>query len=89
MRNLEQAGVASLLDKYLTYDQIPISTSDNFISPKGKLFVETRALTDERGLNWTMMIVIPEDDLLGSIKESRKNVIATSAGLVLIAPYSE
>ncbi|KAJ3167437.1 hypothetical protein HDU88_002359 [Geranomyces variabilis] len=72
-----QTAVAQLLNKYELYSQIPASTSDTFDSENGRLFAETRSIADAYGLDWTMMIVIPEDDLLGSIKELRKRVAIT------------
>ncbi|KAI8585681.1 hypothetical protein BDZ88DRAFT_431915 [Geranomyces variabilis] len=82
-----QSAVAKLLTKYGNYSLIPASTSDTFDGMNGRLFVETRAISDEYGLSWTGMVVIPGNDLLGSIQESRRRVIITAVlvAVVMIA----
>ncbi|KAJ3176729.1 hypothetical protein HDU87_004868 [Geranomyces variabilis] len=73
-----QTAVANILLKYGNYSLIPASSSDTFDSGKGKLYVETRSIADAYGLDWTAMIAIPDEDLLGSIQESRKRVIISA-----------
>ncbi|KAJ3013305.1 hypothetical protein HKX48_005832 [Thoreauomyces humboldtii] len=60
---------------------LPNSTSNTFDGSGGKLFVESRRFDGGAGLDLTIMVVIPESDLLGAIKAARKKVIGTSIGI--------
>ncbi|TPX53692.1 hypothetical protein PhCBS80983_g06231 [Powellomyces hirtus] len=75
------ASANALVKKYGSLAALPKSSSDTFEGKDGRLFVETRAMVDAFGLQWTLMIAIPEADLLGSIAASRKRVIGTSVGV--------
>ncbi|KAJ3146540.1 hypothetical protein HDU89_006225 [Geranomyces variabilis] len=72
------SAAASLIAAHGAIGQLPASTSDTFSGPDGKLFVESRVLTDSHGLDFTILIAIPERDLLGPINEARKKVLVTS-----------
>ncbi|KAI8591292.1 hypothetical protein BDZ88DRAFT_505595 [Geranomyces variabilis] len=73
------SAAASLIAAHGAIGHLPASTSDTFSGPDGgKLFVESRVLTDSHGLDFTILIAIPERDLLGSINEARKKVLVTS-----------
>ncbi|KAI8905360.1 hypothetical protein DFJ77DRAFT_479201 [Powellomyces hirtus] len=76
-------SAALLLEKYGTYAAMPNSTSHTFNSRIGRLFVEARSIQDDFGLSWYLAVIIPENDLLGSIKQSRKVVTATAVGIAM------
>ncbi|KAJ3005693.1 hypothetical protein HKX48_000510 [Thoreauomyces humboldtii] len=65
------------------YSLWPASTSDTFkgVDDVGTIFVESRQIADEQGLNLTILIVIPEQDLLGPMYASRRKVIITSVAI--------
>ncbi|KAJ3149003.1 hypothetical protein HDU89_004004 [Geranomyces variabilis] len=71
-----------LLGRYGNYTTFPNSSSHRISIPDGdNAFVETRALVDDYGLAWTLLIAIPEDDLITRIAASRKRVVATCIGV--------
>ncbi|KAI8590392.1 hypothetical protein BDZ88DRAFT_415133 [Geranomyces variabilis] len=67
-------AAAALVEKYGNYTHLPPSTSDTFkVNDIGMLYVETRTVAPENGANnWTMMVAIPQNDLLGAINTSRR-----------------
>ncbi|KAJ3185071.1 hypothetical protein HDU87_002637 [Geranomyces variabilis] len=71
-----------LLGRYGNYSTFPNTTSHQISIPDGdSAFVETRALDDDNGLSWTLLIAIPENDLITRIAASRKRVVATCIGV--------
>ncbi|KAJ3159513.1 hypothetical protein HDU86_001522, partial [Geranomyces michiganensis] len=57
---------------------LPAATSDVFAGPNGLTYVETFALKDKYGFSVTIMLVIPQADLLGPMVSTRKKVLTTS-----------
>ncbi|KAJ3004243.1 hypothetical protein HKX48_001356, partial [Thoreauomyces humboldtii] len=64
-------------------DFLPQRTSDIFRLASGDAYVETYALSDVHGFAMTIMLVIPEDDLLGPLKVTRKKVLGASLGIAI------
>ncbi|KAJ3144383.1 hypothetical protein HDU89_008552 [Geranomyces variabilis] len=75
-------AAAALVKKYGKYTQLPNTTSDTFkVDDIGMLYVETRTVAPENGAStWTMMVAIPQNDLLGAINMSRRRIIGTVIG---------
>ncbi|KAJ3168147.1 hypothetical protein HDU88_001585 [Geranomyces variabilis] len=57
---------------------LPPATSDVFTGPNGLDYVETYEFTDNYGFQVTIMLVIPQADLLGPMASTRKKILATS-----------
>ncbi|KAJ3294333.1 hypothetical protein HK104_003678 [Borealophlyctis nickersoniae] len=79
---LVQSAAHYLLDRFGTYD-IPQNVSTTIQTGLGPTIMLARTVDLPGGLRWILMLTIPEDDLLGAIKESRKKIIGTSAGVVV------
>ncbi|KAI8816848.1 uncharacterized protein EV422DRAFT_607366 [Fimicolochytrium jonesii] len=72
-----------VLAKYGSYAKIPDATSNTFSTANGDLFVDTRRINDATNINWTVMLAIPQSDLLGPLKASRNKVIGVSVGIAV------
>ncbi|KAJ3006504.1 hypothetical protein HKX48_000097, partial [Thoreauomyces humboldtii] len=60
---------------------LPVRTSNRYNLAVGACYVETYTLVDAYGFDVTIMLVIPEDDLLGPMKSTRKKVLGSSIGI--------
>ncbi|TPX53670.1 hypothetical protein PhCBS80983_g06243 [Powellomyces hirtus] len=81
--NHPQIAAQALLAKYGTYDKGPDATSLRVSSPDGALLIDSRRVKDATNINWTVMLAIPENDLLGPLQASRKKVIGVSVGVAV------
>ncbi|MEM9540617.1 MAG: ATP-binding protein, partial [Cyanobacteria bacterium P01_E01_bin.42] len=55
------------------------SKEELVIETKGdRLFVQIAPLKDDRGLDWQIVVVVPESDFFGEINANRRNTIALS-----------
>ncbi|KAI9105876.1 hypothetical protein DFS34DRAFT_33656 [Phlyctochytrium arcticum] len=79
------SSAKSLANKYQSANlsSLPSRTSDLFDGPGGKSYVETFAYSDRFGFNLTIMIIIPELDLLGTVISTRRNVLVTSVAVAV------
>ncbi|KAJ3002841.1 hypothetical protein HKX48_002075, partial [Thoreauomyces humboldtii] len=77
------AAAKSLATKYNApkLATLPAKTSDILVGPTGKAYVETIAFSDAFGFNITILLVIPEADLLGAVTSTRRKVLASSLAI--------
>ncbi|KAJ3021161.1 hypothetical protein HKX48_009081 [Thoreauomyces humboldtii] len=74
------AAAKELLRRYGNYTSVP-TTSSFIISTAGTSYVETRPFIDSHGLRLIVLVVLPHNDLLGTLDSSRRKVLATSLGI--------
>ncbi|WP_017295137.1 PAS domain S-box protein [Geminocystis herdmanii] len=71
----------------ILYSQLPnfpqgIETENNFISYSG-LFIQVIPYQDNYGIDWLMVITIPQSDFMVEIEENKQNILIVS-GITLI-----
>jgi serine phosphatase RsbU (regulator of sigma subunit) len=78
---LLQATAQHLLEKFGSFDNLPKEQELEFLLSGERQFVEIRNWKDEYGLDWLIVVVVPESDFLGQIYANN----LTTLGLCLLA----
>ncbi|KAI8827119.1 uncharacterized protein EV422DRAFT_512724 [Fimicolochytrium jonesii] len=85
-----QTAAKLMLARHQNWTLVPASHNERVSMPdKRTLIVTLKRITDSRGLDMILFIVIPEDDLLGQLKTKINSAIVTgvvvTAAMLLIA----
>jgi serine phosphatase RsbU (regulator of sigma subunit) len=78
---LLRATAQYLLDRFGSFDDIPKDEKLEFLLSGERQFVEIKNWKDEYGLDWLIVVVVPESDFLGQIYANN----LTTLGLCLLA----
>ncbi len=78
---LIQATAKFLLAEFNSFEQITSPSSLNFQSSHGTYYVLALPYIDPRGLDWVVMLAIPESDFMAQIEANTR----TTIGLCLVA----
>jgi len=73
-----QAASTFLLEQYGDFRRMPDRTLQTF---EEKHLVQTQRLRDDYGLDWLVVLSVPEEDFLGDLPQALRNVIALVCGL--------
>ncbi|KAI8816550.1 uncharacterized protein EV422DRAFT_288818 [Fimicolochytrium jonesii] len=75
---LLRAAASHIQDTYGTYTSLPKTYSARFSSPEdGNVFLDTVRIQDGLGLDLIGILAVPEDDLVGTMKNTRQTAAVT------------
>ncbi len=80
---LIQESVVHLQDKFGSLKQIPYAYQSDFDFQGARQFLQVTPLRDWRGLDWLIVVVVPEADFMGRIRDNNRFTILL-CGLSLI-----
>lgn len=80
-----QGTARELLERYNNLDNI--QTSENFkFSLDGKMqWVAVNSLQDDRGLDWLIVVIVPEADFMGYIYQNTRHTVVLSLAALVVA----
>ncbi|MDJ1180867.1 ATP-binding protein [Roseofilum sp. BLCC_M91] len=80
-----QATTAHLLDTLGSFDRIQQTQKLDFYIQKQRQFVQVMPYQDSYGLDWLIVVVVPEADFMGQIEANTRNTIALCAIALMVA----
>ncbi|MDJ1173077.1 ATP-binding protein [Roseofilum capinflatum] len=80
-----QATTAHLLEALGSFDRIEESQQLDFYLQKQRQFVQLMPYQDDYGLDWLIVVVVPEADFMGQIEANTRNTIALCAIALMVA----
>ena len=72
---LMRQSVVYLLDRFHRLQDIQETAQLNFMLNGQRQFLQVSPLTDKYGLNWLIVVVVPESDFMGQIYANTRNTI--------------
>ncbi len=84
---LIQATAQYLTDKFNNFNQINSSEQLNFKLNGQNQFVQLTPFSDQFGLNWLIVVVVPESDFMAQINANTRTTILLCLGALLLATF--
>ncbi len=84
---LIQATTQYLTDKFNNFNQINSSQQLNFKLNGQNQFVQLTPFSDQFGLNWLIVVVVPESDFMAQINANTRTTILLCLGALLLATF--
>ncbi len=84
---LIQATAQYLTDKFNNFNQINSSQQLNFKLNGQNQFVQLTPFSDQFGLNWLIVVVVPESDFMAQINANTRTTILLCLGALLLATF--
>jgi signal transduction histidine kinase/CheY-like chemotaxis protein len=85
---LVQATAKYLKEKFGDLSLIKHSSQTDFWIEGERQFVQVTPWKDDLGLDWLMVVVVPESDFMGKIHENTRNTILLCLGALGLAAFS-
>jgi signal transduction histidine kinase len=81
---LIQATAQFLIKRYGDFTRVIADQRLNFVSNGDRNFVKVVPFRDELGLDWLIVVVVPENDFMGQINANTRTTFWLSAGAVFV-----
>lgn len=82
---LIRSSTQEIKNHFASLNDIQVTYQLNFDFQGKKEFLQVTPLKDERGLNWLVVVVVPEDDFMERIEENTRLTIGLSISALILA----
>ncbi|MGK7877791.1 MAG: ATP-binding protein [Xenococcaceae cyanobacterium] len=82
---LIRATAQNLLEQFGSFEQIDKKENFAFKNNGERALVQVSPLQDPRGLDWLIVVVVPESDFMGQINANTRTTIALSLAALIVA----
>ena len=82
---LTRASAEYLIDKFGDLDRIAVAEQLEFTLDGARQFLQVTPLTDDRGLEWLIIVAIPERDFMAQIDANRQQTIFLCLAALAVA----
>ncbi|MEM9568751.1 MAG: ATP-binding protein, partial [Cyanobacteria bacterium P01_E01_bin.34] len=76
---------ARFIAESMDYNNLPAHTQLNFTAEGERQFVQVSKFADQRGIDWVIVVVVPETDFMGQIDANTRTTILLCFGALAIA----